>query len=65
MNDLDTLEAYLNIAFANLCSISFVGPPVVPAGRAVEAINMALAEVQRMKKEQEVENGETARHEVQ
>lgn len=46
------VEQMLNLALVNLCEIAVKGPAVVTMGKAIEAVSVALREVQNQKKEE-------------
>lgn len=49
----DNVLEMLDRALVALCSIQVSGPPVVPLGRAMEAVNGAILAMKEMKNPQE------------
>lgn len=49
---MENIEKCLGIAISELGKISFSGPLLIPAGKAMHALSLAAQEVQRLKAEE-------------
>lgn len=50
---MENIEKCLAIAISELGKISFSGPLLIPAGKAMHALSLAAQEVQRLKAEEQ------------
>lgn len=55
---MENIEKCLAIAISELGKISFSGPLLIPAGKAMNALCLAAQEVQRLKAEKQKEKSE-------
>ena len=55
---MENIEKCLAIAISELGKISFGGPLLIPAGKAMHALSLAVAEVERLKAEKQKEKSE-------
>lgn len=48
---METIKKCLDIALGELSKLSFSGPATIPAGRAMDALTLATAEITRLERE--------------
>lgn len=48
---METIKKCLDIALSELSKLSFSGPATIPAGRTMDALTLATAEIARLERE--------------